>query len=85
MLLLRHTMNARIGRTGLPVSYVAKLWTAAIAGAAAAWAMKLWIPPMPPIAAAVLILGPYGLIFLAFTLLLRVEGGMTTVRMLLRR
>jgi putative peptidoglycan lipid II flippase len=85
MLLLRHTMNARIGRTGLPVSYVAKLWTAAIAGAAAAWAVKLSIPPMPPIAAAVLILGPYGLIFLASTLVLRVEGGMTTVRMLWRR
>jgi putative peptidoglycan lipid II flippase len=85
MLLLRHTMNARIGRTGLPVSYVAKLWTAAIAGAAAAWAVKLSISPMPPIAAAVLILGPYGLIFLASTLVLRVEGGMTTIRMLLRR
>jgi putative peptidoglycan lipid II flippase len=78
-------MNGRIGRTGLPVSYVAKLWTAAIAGAAAAWAVKLSIPAMPPIAAAVLILGPYGLIFLASTLILRVEGGMTTVRMLLRR
>jgi putative peptidoglycan lipid II flippase len=85
MLLLRHTMNARIGRTGLPVSYVAKLWTAAIAGAAAAWAVKLSIPPMPPIAAAVLILGPYGLIFLVSALVLRVEGGMRTVRMLLRR
>jgi putative peptidoglycan lipid II flippase len=85
MLLLRHTMNARIGRTGLPVSYVAKLWTAAIAGAAVAWAVKLSIPPMPPIAAAVLILGPYGVIFLASTLVLRIEGGMAAVRMLLRR
>jgi putative peptidoglycan lipid II flippase len=85
MLLLRHTMNARIGRTGLPASYIAKLWTAAIAGAAAAWVVKLSIPPMPPIAAAVLILGPYGLIFLASTLVLRVEGGMTAIRILLRR
>jgi hypothetical protein len=40
---------------------------------------------MPPIAAAVLILGPYGLIFLVSALVLRVEGGMRTVRMLLRR
>ena len=78
-------MNVRIGRTGLPVSYVAKLWTAAIAGAAAAWAVKLSIPPLPPVAAAILILGPYGLIFLACALALRVEGGVTTVRMLLRR
>ena len=85
MLLLRHTMNTRIGKTGLPVSYVVKLWTAAIVGAAAAFAIKLSIPPMPPIAAAVLILGPYGLVFLLSALLLRVEGGMRTVRMLLRR
>lgn len=85
MLLLRQTMNARIGRTGLPVTYVAKLWTAAIAGAAAAWAVKLSIPAMPPIAAAVLILGPYGVIFLASTLILRVEGAMIAVRTLMRR
>ena len=32
MLLLRRTMNARIGKTGLPASYVAKLWTAADRG-----------------------------------------------------
>jgi len=85
MLLLRQTMNARIGRTGLPVSYVAKLWTAAIVGATAAWVVKLSIPPMPPIAAAVLILGPYGVVFLACALLLRIDGATTTVRMLLRR
>jgi putative peptidoglycan lipid II flippase len=85
MLLLRHSMNARIGRTGLPVSYVAKLWTAAIVGAAAAWAVKLSIPPLPPAVAAVLILGPYGLVFLASTLLLRIEGATSALRMVLRR
>src|SRR5205823_4858102 len=37
MLLLRSTLNARIGRTGLPASYVGKLWSSAIAGAAIAW------------------------------------------------
>jgi hypothetical protein len=40
---------------------------------------------MPPVAAAVLILAPYGLIFVAVALLLRVEGAMDTVRMVLRR
>ena len=85
MLLLRRGMNARIGRTGLPASYVVKLWSAAIAGAAAAWAVKLSIPAMPPIAAAILIVGPYGLIFIASTVVLRVEGGMSTLRLLLRR
>ncbi len=84
MLLLRQSMNARIGRTGLPASYVAKLWTAAIAGAAAAWAVKLALPMLPPIVAALLIIGPYGLVFLAMTLALRIEGAMSTVRMILR-
>ena len=72
MLLLRRTLNARIGETGLPASYVAKLWTAAIAGAAAAWAVKLSIPMLPPVIAAVLIIGPYGIVFLGMTFLLRV-------------
>jgi len=79
MLLLRRTMNARIGRTGLPVSYVAKLWTAAIVGAAAAWAVKLSIPAVPPVVAAVLIIGPYGLIFFAMTFALRIPGAESMV------
>jgi putative peptidoglycan lipid II flippase len=83
--LLRRTLNARIGRTGLPATYVVKLWTAAIAGAAAAWAVKLMIPAMPPAVAAVLIVVPYGLVFLATTLVLRVEGAMTMIRMVMRR
>ena len=65
MLLLRRTMNQRIGRTGLPVDYVAQLWTSAVCGAAVAWAVKIVVPPPNPIIAAVLILGPYGGVFFA--------------------
>jgi len=83
--LLRATLNARIGKTGLAASYVAKLWTAAIAGAAAAWAVKLSIPALPPVVAALLIIGPYGLVFLAMSLALRIEGAAATLRMVLRR
>jgi putative peptidoglycan lipid II flippase len=52
MLMLRHTLNSRIGHTGLPVDYTIKLWGAAIAGAVVAWLMKLALPPMHPILAA---------------------------------
>jgi putative peptidoglycan lipid II flippase len=83
--LLRSTLNARIGKTGLPASYVTKLWSAAIAGAAAAWAVKLSIPALPPVVAAILIVGPYGLVFLAVSLALRIEGAAATLRMALRR
>jgi putative peptidoglycan lipid II flippase len=85
MLLLRRTLNARIGRTGLPASYVAKLWAGAIAGAAAAWAVKLSIPVLPPIVAAVLIVGPYGLVFFAMTFALRIPEASTAVGRFLRR
>jgi putative peptidoglycan lipid II flippase len=72
MLLLRHTMNTRIGRTGLPAIYTAKLWTAAVCGAAAAWAVKLALPPMHPALTALFVLAPYGLVFFAGAFALRV-------------
>jgi putative peptidoglycan lipid II flippase len=85
MLLLRKTMNARIGKTGLPASYVAKLWTAAIAGAAIAWAVKVSIPALPPVVAALLIIGPYGVIFLTMTVALRIPDAASMVRRLASR
>jgi putative peptidoglycan lipid II flippase len=72
MLLLRATMNTRIGRTGLPRTYVAKLWASAAAGAAIAWAVKLAIPSLHPIFAAILVLGPYGIVFFGTAWLLGV-------------
>jgi putative peptidoglycan lipid II flippase len=72
MLLLRRALNNRIGRTGLSADYVAKLWGSAIAGGAVAWAIKLALPALHPAIAAVVILGAYGLVFLAATLVLRI-------------
>ncbi|HEV3141499.1 MAG TPA: murein biosynthesis integral membrane protein MurJ [Vicinamibacterales bacterium] len=72
MLMLRSTLNARIGRTGLPIDYVAKLWTSATAGAAVAWGMKLILPTLHPAVAAIAILGPYGVVFFGLTFALRI-------------
>src|SRR5476649_1406090 len=85
MLLLRKTMNARIGRTGLPASYVAQLWGSAIAGAAVAWGVKIAIPPLHPIVAAIAVLGPYGIVFIAATLLLRIPEARTALARVSRR
>ena len=82
--LLRRTLNARIGRTGLPAALVAKLWTAAAAGAAAAWGVKRAIGLQHPRLAAVAILAPYGLVYFAMTYLLRVEEFAHTLRRLRR-
>jgi putative peptidoglycan lipid II flippase len=72
MLLLRRALNQRIGRTGLRVEYVAKLWGSAIAAAAVAWTVKLALPALHPAITAAAVLGPYGLVFLMSTMLLRV-------------
>jgi putative peptidoglycan lipid II flippase len=71
--LLRRTLNARIGATGVPAALIARLWGAAAVGAAAAWGIKFGVGVVHPIAAAIFILVPYGLIYFAVTYLLRVE------------
>jgi putative peptidoglycan lipid II flippase len=85
MLLLRATLNARIGRTGLPAPYVAQLWGSAIAGAAVAWGVKLALPSMHPIVTAVLVLGPYGVVFFAMTLALRIPEASTALARVVKR
>jgi len=85
MVMLRRTLNARIGRTGLPADYVFKLWTAAIAGAATAWAVKLTMPMPHPILTALLVLGPYGAVFLAGTFALGVPEAPAALTRVLRR
>ena len=86
MLLLRTTMNARIGRTGLPAAYVGKLWAAAAAGAAVAWAIKLAMPSVHPVVAAILVLGPYGVVFFGATWLLGIgEATIALARFVSRR
>jgi putative peptidoglycan lipid II flippase len=85
MLLLRATMNARIGRTGLPATYVAKLWASAAAGAAVAWGVKLVIPPVHPVVAATLVLGPYGIVFFGAAWVLGVGEVSVAVARIVRR
>lgn len=71
--LLRRALNARIGATGVPASFVARLWTAAAIAAAAAWAIKLAIAGTGPKVTALLVLIPYGLLYFAATYLFQIE------------
>src|SRR4029079_8927429 len=57
MLLLRFTLNARVGPTGLPVAYAAKLWTAAAGAAAVGWTIKVSLVAAHPIVLAIAVLG----------------------------
>ena len=82
--LLRRGMNLKIGRSEFPTSYFARLWLAAIVGAAVAWGAKLALHPQRPLIAAVLILVPYGAVYLGLTALLGVEQAGGLVRRVLR-
>jgi putative peptidoglycan lipid II flippase len=85
MLLLRRTLNRRIGNTGLPSSYLVRLWIAAGSGAAAAWALKLAIPPLHPVLTALAVLTPYGAVFLACTFGLGLPEASNVIKPILRR
>ena len=78
--MLRRTLNARIGQTGLPITYVAKLWSASLVGGAVAWSLRIGLPPFHPAITAVFVLVPYGLVFFAMTLLLRIPEASRAVR-----
>ena len=65
--LLRRTLNKRIGQTGLASSYVGKLWLGAAAGAGAGWAFKLLLGQWHPIPLAIAVLGAYGLTYFGVT------------------
>jgi len=64
-LLLRRSLNHRIGRTGLPFSYAAKLWIGALLGAGLGWAVKLAVATWHPIPLAIVVLGVYGTCYFA--------------------
>ncbi len=85
MLLLRHTLNGRIGSTGLAAEYIVKLWAAASAAAAAAWAAKVTIPSADPIVTAMVVLTPYGVVFVACAIALRIPEASAAVARLTRR
>jgi putative peptidoglycan lipid II flippase len=83
--LLRRGMNQKIGHGEFPTAYFARLWVAAIIGAAMAWGVKLALRPAQPQVAAMVILVPYGAVYLGCTALLGVEQAGGLVRRLLRK
>lgn len=70
--LLRRSLNQRIGRTGLPTIYIAKLWAGALAGAVVGWGIKIALPSLHPIIIAGFVLVPFGLIYFGVTALLKI-------------
>jgi len=70
--LLRNSLEGRIGKTGLPISFILRLWTAAAVGAAAGWAGKLAMGVNHPIPLAIVSLGLYGVVYMGVAVVFRV-------------
>lgn len=70
--LLRHTLNRRIGRTQVGAGRLARLWAAALAAAALGWWIRTATIGLQPVLRAVIVLGPFGLAFLAAAAVMKV-------------
>ena len=84
-LLLRRSLNGKIGKTGLPFDFVVKLWTAAIIAAALGWAIKLEVgTSLHPILIALLVTIPYGITYFSTAALFRVKEARDIINRVLR-
>jgi len=82
--LLRRTLNRRIGKTGLAGLYVTKLWLAALVAAGIGWGLKLLVGNLHPIPLAAVVLGGYGVSYFAITSALGIPASQTVVGRLFR-
>jgi putative peptidoglycan lipid II flippase len=75
--LLRNSMERRIGKTGLPFPFILKLWISAGTAGAAGWLGKLVMSLDHPILLAIVSLGMYGVVYFGVAIIFRlpeVEG-----------
>jgi putative peptidoglycan lipid II flippase len=71
-LLLRSSMNRRIGWTGLRFAPMAKIWLLAFGSAALAFALKYWTRSMHPLISGSLVILVYGLAYVAGAVVMRI-------------
>ena len=80
--LLRRSLNRRIGHTGVPLDFMSKLWAAGLTAGTAGWAVRHFLDRHSPIALAILVLVPYGIVYFAITSVLGVSEAQTFFRKL---
>jgi putative peptidoglycan lipid II flippase len=66
--LLQRGMRSRVGKVGVPVSFLAQVWLAALLAAAAGRGLAYILGPRGHILVAMLVLGLYGVLFFAVSL-----------------
>jgi len=89
-LLLRSSLNARIGRTGIPLGYMGRLVLGGAAAVLAGWGVKLAlhtvvVMTLPPFVSAVAVFSAFGAIYFGATYALKVPQAASVLRRILRR
>lgn len=83
--LLQRGIRRRMGQVGVPISFLAQVWLAALAAAAAARGLLYALGHHGPIFLAVLVLALYGVVFFVSTLALKLPEAHSMLGMLGRR
>ena len=83
--LLRRAVNQRIGKTGIPARRLATLWGSAALAAAVSLGIHALSPTSRPLLTGVLVIGAYGVTYLASTWLAGVEDAVDNAARVGRR
>ena len=84
-ILLRRTLDRRLGASGVPFLFVVQLWGSAVAAALAAWVVKLAFQEQHPLLLALFSLGMYGVTYFAITAELRIPESRQMLARIRRR
>ncbi len=80
LIMLRGSLNRRIGRSGLAAGYLIKISMAAFTAAAIGWGLHAWFGNHSAVLTAIVVLLPYGLTYFAICTIL----GLPEARMFMR-
>jgi putative peptidoglycan lipid II flippase len=84
--MLRHTLNKKIGETGLTASFQVKLWGVALASSAVAFGVKLMLNDFGHvILRAVIVLGIYGVLYFGLGYVFKIDQAASLVEKIKRR
>jgi putative peptidoglycan lipid II flippase len=83
--LLQRGVRRRVGQVGVPIGFLAKVWLAGLAAAAAARGLLYAVGQRGPILLAVFVLTLYGMLFFAAALALKLPEARSMLGMLGRR
>ncbi len=83
-LLLRRSLNRRIGKTGLSLATLLKVFVAALISAGIGWGLKLSVGSLHPVPLAAIVLGSYGVTYFGLTYIFAIPESRAVVAHILR-